>query len=116
MNIRNLKNDKERIAFLEDYRNMDNGWDLWKFDDDLQRRMWMIRLSGGVIFVVEEQLRTFSYPEKHESWSVMHWYIIEDPTAIFGDCVASKSMALAKLKEVSKNGQYKTDKRASKKE
>lgn len=115
MNIRNLKNDKERIAFLEDYRNMDNGWDLWKFDDDLQRRMWMFRLSAGVIFFVEEQLRTFSYPEKHESWSVMHWYIIEDPTAIFGDCVASKSMALAKLKEVSKNGQCKTDKRASKK-
>lgn len=116
MNFKKLKNDKERIAFLEDYRNMDNGWELWKFDDDLGRRIWMLLLTGNIRFMVEEQLRTFSWPDKHTSWSVMHWYIIEDPTAIFGDCVASKSMALAKLKEVSKNGQCKTDKRASKKE
>lgn len=115
MNIRNLKNDKERIAFLEDYRNMDNCWNLWKFDDDLQRRIWMLRLSAGVIFVVEEQLRTFSYPDKHESWSVMHWYIIEDPTAIFGDCVASKSMALTKLKEVSKLEKRREDQKTSEK-
>jgi len=33
---------------------------------------------------------------------VMHWYVIEDPTAIFGDCVASRSLALTKLKEVQK--------------
>lgn len=116
MNIRNLKNDKERIAFLEDYRNMDNGWYVWKSDDELQRRMWMLRLAADAVFVVEEQMQTFAWPNKHTSWSVMHWYIIEDPTAIFGDCVASKSMALAKLKEVLRNGQYKTDKRASKKE
>lgn len=116
MNIRNLKNDKERIAFLEDYRNMDNGWDLWKFDDDLQRRIWMLRLSANVVFMVEEQLRTFAWPNKHTSWSVMHWYIIEDPTAIFGDCVASKSMALAKLKEVSKNGKREPNKISSEKE
>jgi hypothetical protein len=30
MNFKNLKNDKERIAFLEDYRNENNGWCLWK--------------------------------------------------------------------------------------
>lgn len=102
MNFKNLKNDKERIAFLEDYRNEDNGWCLWKFDDDLRRRMWMLRLAADVVLVVEEQMMTFSWPNTHTEWSVMHWYIIEDPTAIFGDCVSSRSLALTKLKEVQK--------------
>lgn len=102
MNFKNLKNDKERIAFLEDYRNMDNGWCLWKEDADLRRRMWILRLAADAALVVEEQLRTFSWPDKHTSWTVMHWYVIEDPTAIFGDCVASRSLALTKLKEVQK--------------
>ena len=102
MNFKNLKNDKERIAFLEDYRNEDNGWYLWKQDDELKRRMWMLRLVADAVLVVEEQLRTFSWPDKHTSWTVMHWYVIEDPTAIFGDCVASRSLALTKLKEVQK--------------
>ena len=102
MNFKNLKNDKERIAFLEDYRNEDNGWCLWKWDDDLRRRMWILRLAADAVLVVEEQLRTFSWPNTHTNWTVMHWYVIEDPTAIFGDCVASRSLALAKLKEVQK--------------
>ena len=116
MNIRNLKNDKERIAFLEDYRNEDNGWYLWKLDDDLQRRMWRLRLADDVAIVVEEQLRTYTYPDNHTRWTMMHWYIIENPTEIFGDCVATRSMALAKLKEVSKNGKREPNKISSEKE
>lgn len=108
MDCKDLKNDKERTAFLEDYRNMDNGWMLWKFDDDIRRRMWRLRLTDDVVFVVEEQLRTYTWPDKHTEWSVVHWYIIEDPTAIFGDCVASRSLALAKLKEVAKKRKSKS--------
>lgn len=35
--LKTFKNDKERIAFLEDYRNTRNGWKLWKCDEDLSR-------------------------------------------------------------------------------
>lgn len=101
-NIKELKNDKERTAFLEDYRNLDNGWYLWKDYRDINRRMWRLPLADYVAFVVEEQLRTYEWPNVHTTWSVMHWYIIENPDAIFGDCVASRSLALAKLKEVQK--------------
>ena len=38
-NIKELKNDKERTAFLEDYRNLENGWYLWKDYRDINRRM-----------------------------------------------------------------------------
>lgn len=102
MNIKSLKNDMERIAFLKDYRNTDNGWSLWKDDGELERRFWMLRLAEDAVLVVEEQLQTFLWPKKHTTWSLMRWYIIEDSTAIFGDCVASRTQALAKLKEVAK--------------
>ena len=35
--MKKFKNDNERIAFLEDYRNEQNGWYLWKHDEDLDR-------------------------------------------------------------------------------
>lgn len=101
-NIKELKNDKERIAFLEDYRNLENGWYLWKDYKDINRRMWRLPLADDVAFVVEEQLRTYKWPNVHTTWFVMHWYIIENQDVIFGDCVASRSLALAKLKEVQK--------------
>jgi hypothetical protein len=99
---RKFKNDKERIAFLDDFRNIDNGWILWKKDDYLNRRWWRLNLLDGIAFVVEEQLRTYDWPNRHTSWTVMHWYIIEDTEKPFGDNVASKTMALAKLKEIMK--------------
>ena len=33
--MRKFKNDIERKQFLDDYRNEQNGWFLWKNDDDL---------------------------------------------------------------------------------
>lgn len=104
-----FKNDKERIAFLEDYRNerksdIWNGWYLWKHDEDLQRTWWRLDLPDGSSLIVEEQKRTFTYPNIHTDWYVMHWYIVEswDGSACFGDYVASRSMALSKIKKLEK--------------
>ncbi len=100
--MKKFKNDKERIAFLEDYRNVDNGWKLWKGDMDLCRRWWRLELPGWS-FVVEEQERTYSWPKKHKTWSVMHWYILpETADAPFGDYVGSRTNALVKIKEIEK--------------
>ena len=102
--MKKFKNDKERIAFLEDYRNEQNGWTLWKSDDVLQRRWWRYGLPDGSSFVVEEQLLTFNWPDTHTAWSTIHWYIMPDWTEafVFGDCVASRSLALKKIKELEK--------------
>lgn len=40
IDLEKLKNDKERAAFLDDYRNTDSGWYLWKEDDDRQIALW----------------------------------------------------------------------------
>lgn len=101
MDLKKLKNDKERIAFLEDYRNLDNGWKLLRDDKMLNRRMWEYVLPDCSL-IVEEQLQTIMWPTKHASWNVMHWYILEDPTLPFADGCASRTQALAKLKEVMK--------------
>lgn len=104
-----FKNDKERIAFLEDYRNDRkydgwNGWYLWKYDEDLQRTWWRLDLPDRSSLVVEEQKRTFSWPNVHTDWAVIHWYIVTDwnGSACFGDYVASRTQALTKIKEVEK--------------
>lgn len=92
-----FKNDKERIAFLEDYRNLDNGWYLWKDDEDLQRRWWRFDLTTCCL-IVEEQLQTLLHPNKHQEMRLLHWYIIDDFKEPFADGVASRSMALNRLK------------------
>lgn len=100
--IKKFKNDKERIAFLEDYRNEDNGWKLWKGDMDLQRRWWRLELADWT-FVVEEEERTYHWPKTHKTWTVKHWFIIPlNADGTFGDYVGSRTMALTKLKELEK--------------
>lgn len=102
--MKKFKNDNERIAFLEDYRNEQNGWYLWKHDEDLNRSWWRIDL-GKAAFIVEEQQRTFNWPDRHTAWIVMSWYIVpEFAPAPFGDYAASRTMALSKLKELAKEG------------
>ena len=99
-----FKNDKERIAFLEDYTNEDNGWYLWKHDEDLQRRWWRFDLPDCAL-IVEEDMMTFEYPEKRVDWYIHNWFIIKDWTfseKTFRDQVASRSMALRELKRVEK--------------
>ena len=98
-----FKNDKERIAFLEDYRNVDHGWYLWKEDDDLKFRMWRYDLPDAAL-IVSEQLRTFTWPDEHEEWTVAHWYIVKDWSGLFADQAASRTMALAELKRWEKEG------------
>lgn len=103
IDLKALKNDKERIAFLEDYRNMDNGWRLWKNLDDIQRRWWRFDMQDAdVAFIVEERLQTVMYPKMHETWLVVNWFIVRDWSIPFSDNQASRTMALAELKKVTR--------------
>ena len=97
-----FKNDKERKAFLDDYRNEDHGWHLWKQDVELGRRWWRVMLNSCHL-VVEEELRTFEYPRKEKRWIVKHWYIVRAKCIPFGDQVASRTLALAELKKEEKD-------------
>jgi len=99
-----FKNDKERIAFLEDYRNKENGWYLWKHDEDLQRSWWRYDLPDCSLIVEEDQM-TFNYPNRHVDWFARNWFIIRDwsfNTKTFRDQVASRTMALKELKRIEK--------------
>lgn len=99
-----FKNDKQRIAFLEDYWNKSNGWYIWKDYADIQRRFWRYDLPDCAL-IVEEDRRTFTWPEKHIEWSICNWFIITDWTLsekTFRDQQASRSMALRELKRVEK--------------
>lgn len=95
-----FKNDKERIAFLEG-RRPEDGWYVWKKDDDLSRTMWRYDLPKAAL-ICEQELKTFTWPQKHTTQNVMHWYVIEDWQQPFGDQVASRSLALVALKEAGK--------------
>lgn len=101
IDIGTLKNDKERVAFLEDYRNEKNGWYVWKEIEDIGRRWWRFDLDDFAL-IVEEQLRTTTYPKKSVTWFVMHWYIVHDWHMPFADSVASRTMALAEIKKAAK--------------
>ena len=99
-----LKNDKQRLAFLDDYTNKENGWSLWKYDEDLQRRWWRYDLSDCAL-IVEEDRMTFKYPNMHVDWYVRNWFIITDWSfreKTFRDQVASRTLALAEIKRVQK--------------
>lgn len=98
-----FKNDKERGAFLDDYRNEKNGWYLWKDDYGINRKMWRRDLADCSL-VVEEQLITYRWPQEHVTWAVMHWYIVEDWNIPFADSQGSRTEALQKLKEYAKAG------------
>lgn len=92
-----LKNDKERLAFL-DARTRATGWYLWKYDDELQREWWRFDLPDAAI-IVEEQEITYLYPEDHIGKSILHWYIIRDWNSLFADQVASRTLALQEIKK-----------------
>ena len=101
-----FKNDKERIAFLEDYRNGENGWYLWKSDPEIDRRWWRYDLPDCAL-IVEEDRQTFEWPKRRVEWRVVNWFIIKDWTLkdkTFRDQVGSRSMALAELKRCQREG------------
>lgn len=110
----NFKNDKERTEFLEDYRNIDNGWYLWREDYARQLRIFQNDLASDLCFLVEEHLVTLEWPKKHQAWAVRERYIVnweetgdkmERGMRTFADQRASKSQQLAALKEFQKRGQ-----------
>lgn len=99
-----LKNDKQRLAFLDDYTNEENGWYLWKYDDDLQRRWWKHDLPDCAL-IVEEDQQTFTWPNLRIEWRKRDWFIIRDwsqGAKTFRDQVASRTLALAEIKRVQK--------------
>ena len=101
-----FKNDKERISFLEDYRNRKNGWDLWKDVPEIYRRWWRFDLPDCSL-IVEDDRQTFEWPEKRVERRVVNWFIIKDWTfkdKTFRDQVGSRSMALAELKRCQREG------------
>lgn len=98
-----LKNDKERNAFIEDYRNEENGWYEWKDDGDLQRRWWRRDFNDCAI-IIEENLRTHTWPKHMVEWTVVRWYIITDWKRPFADGTASVTEVRNKLKELTVNG------------
>lgn len=103
MDITKLKNDKERTAFLEDYRNTENGWILWKELTDIRRRWWLYVL-GDCSLIVEEQEQEFAWPNIHKAWRPMQWYIVKAPLheVPLANQQASRTLALAALKRVQK--------------
>ena len=99
--MKKFKNDKERIMFLEDYRNESNGWYLWIENNDIDRRWWRYDLPDCSL-IVEEQLQTFTWPKTKQEWRVHKWFIIHDWHLPFADGSASKSLALIELKRCEK--------------
>lgn len=102
--MQKFKNDIERKQFLDDYRNEQSGWFLWKNDDDLERRWWRYDLPDGTSLIVEEEKETFHWPNKHIKWEARCWYVAEWKNVPFSDYRASKTQALAKIKEIGKRG------------
>lgn len=109
----NFKNDKERTDFLDDFRNPDLGWCLWKKDADRDLFVYRNDLAEDLCFLVEEELITVSWPKKHRSWTVRNRYIVnwpmtgpayKDGMKTFGDQRASRTQQLAALKEFQKRG------------
>ena len=98
-----FRNDKERGAFLEDYRNEKNGWYLWKEDDEINRKMWRRDLPDCAL-IVEEQQVTYRWPDKHVAWAAAHWYLISDWHIPFADGQVSRSQALEKIKTYGRAG------------
>lgn len=112
-----FKNDKERILFLEAYKDDENpyaaNWSIWKRDDILGRRFWATHV-GTTIFFVEEEYITISWPKPHKHWATRNWFIYEGPEmkdsfsqeVTFGDRRASRTQALQRLKELEKEARH----------
>lgn len=97
-----FKNDKERVCFLEDYRNKKNGWILWNSDmEDLGIRWWRYDFPDCT-FVVEEWLQTFHYPKTHKEWYARQRYITRDDWPLLADQQASRTQQLTELKRIEK--------------
>lgn len=105
--MKNFKNDKERLDFIDNYSDMENGWYVWKHDDDMQRTVWRNDLDEDLSFIVEEDLQTFSWPAVHRKWTIRNayiaiWSLMGPEGDTFADRRASRTMMLTALKEFQK--------------
>lgn len=94
-----LKNDKERIAFLEERREED-GWFLWINDPGLGRRFWRYDDEKDGSIIVEERLQTITYPKTEMKWIERNWYLFDGESwgLPFEDRKASRTLALQYIK------------------
>lgn len=95
-----FKNDKERIAFLDERREED-GWYIWSENNDTNTRYVRYDLPEAALIYFEE-VRTYHWPETHITWSPIHWYVVKNWKEPFGDSVASRTQALQELKREEK--------------
>ena len=95
-----LKNDKERIRFLED-RDKDAGWYIWKKDCDLGRRFWRYDTEDGrCAIIAEERLKTHYHPNKGTRWSCVRWYFLTRRDVPFEDLVSSRTVAMEYMRHL----------------
>lgn len=95
-----LKNDKERIAFLEERRKED-GWFLWIRDSVIGRRFRRYDTEEGGSIIVEERYQTITWPKPEAKWIERNWYLFTDAESYnqpFEDRKASRTLALAYIK------------------
>ena len=98
----NFKNDKERNAFLEDYRNIANGWYLWMEMEVIGRRFWRYDLPDCAL-IVEEDQATYHWPTTYVGWTTRNWFIVRDwsfEKHTFRDQAGSKTQALMEIKRI----------------
>lgn len=104
MKISELKNDKLRSSFLEDHENTERGWMLWLKNDLINRRIWRYNLPDGSSIYAEDELMTFEFPVKVQSWHTIRWYLrsLEQDVsgAPFADSLSSKTLLMVKLKDL----------------
>ena len=77
------------------------GWYLWLEIGDINRKFMRCDIED-VSFIADMREQTFTYPNKHVSWSTHHWYIVSDWKKPFEDNVASLSMCIDQLKQIQK--------------
>jgi len=123
-----FKNDTERIAYLDAFKEFDNPektgyakeWAEMLLDTVFGRRWLYVIPAKDVFFIVEQAYQTIEWPKKHLMWRTKNWYIVEgqlNPAddkicrtpsgATLEDCAASRTQALQRLKELEKEGRLK---------
>lgn len=96
-----FKNDKERTAFLEEYRNESAGWYMWMENTTLNRRIWRYDLKAGGALVVEEHLQTYHWPDEHLEWRATDRFLLTgEYVDAFDDCKASRTQQLDYIKKL----------------
>lgn len=97
-----LRNDKERMAFLDDYANDVNAyWYLAKMLTGYDRRFFAYRGTDYTVYV-EDELQTMTWPKRHEKWISRSFYLVPDEPGTrkpFADYRMSKTMIINWIKE-----------------